>query len=189
MARQYISSDGGVINENLSVQYISSDGGVINETSGSSSLSLSLSWVEDNDVMSITSTISTPLNLSISWTEDDDVNSLTVNIDVPVLTGTLNWTEENDAMTIALNIILPAGTLITGQFKNNTGQVLSSLTGLTVAVLDGTTLASIRTFTNQTTDDSGIMTLNDALFETDTTYAIITTNSSGTLGAEMAVAT
>lgn len=162
MARQYFSSDGGVINETGTRQYFSSDGGVVNETDGGAA---------------------TP-SATISWTEANDTFSVTVNVTVSNPSATLSWTEANDVCSVSANVAGASGTLTTLAFKNNTGSVLANLTGLTVTVLNMSTFAFVKTFTGQTTNASGIMAINDALFVSGTEYAVIVRNASGNLGAE-----
>jgi hypothetical protein len=78
-----------------------------------------------------------------------------------------------------------AGTLTTSAFKNNTGQLLPNLTGLTVAVLNATTMAFVKTFTSQVTNASGVMAVMDPLFVSGTEYIVVTKNADGTaIGAE-----
>lgn len=83
-----------------------------------------------------------------------------------------------------------AGMLTTQPFKNGIGQVLANLSSLTVAVLSIPALASVKTFSSQTTNGSGVNTINDAAITPGAKYAHVTTNASGTvIGAEIITAT
>jgi hypothetical protein len=189
MARQYFSSDGGVINETVNKQYVSSDGGVVNETGGSTSATSTISWTESNDTCSITASVSVNATGTISWTEADDVTSITVNVSVGSVSSSLNWTEANDTMSVTASVATSGGTLTTGAFKNNTGSVLASLSGLTVAVLDLTAMTFVKVFTSQTTNGSGVMVITDPLIVAGTQYAVVTKNASNVLGVEKYQAT
>jgi hypothetical protein len=82
-------------------------------------------------------------------------------------------------------IAASAGALTTSAFKNNTGQLLPNLSGLTVAVLNATTLAFVKTFTGQVTNASGVMSITDPLFVSGAEYIVVTKNTDGTaIGAE-----
>lgn len=189
MARQYFSSDGGLINETVNKQYVSSEGGVVNETGGSTSATSTISWTEANDTCAITSTVSVNATGTISWTEANDTASVTINVVQSNVTSTMSWTEATDTMSVTASVATSGGTLTTGAFKNNTGSVLANLTGLTVTVLDLTTMTFIKVFTGQTTNGSGVMIINDALFNAGTQYAVVTKNASNILGVEKYQAT
>jgi hypothetical protein len=184
MARQYLSSDGGLINETVTKQYVSGDGGVANETGGSSVVTSSISWTEANDTCSITSTVSLNASGTISWTEANDTTAVTVNVTQSNASATLSWTEAADTTALTSSVAASGGTLTTGAFKNNTGTVLASLSSLTVAVLNLSTMTFVKVFTNQTTNGSGVMVITDALLNAGTQYAVVTKNASNVLGVE-----
>lgn len=182
MARQYIS-DGGAINETGSYQYVS-DNGVLNETSGTLSPSAVISWTESADTFSATGNVSGgAVSSTISWTEEADTFSVSVTVIASSISGTVSWTEAGDTFAISATASA-SGTLTTGVFKNNTGSVLSNLSGLTVTVLNLSTMAFVKTFTGQTTSGTGVMSINDPLFTSGTWYAVVTKNASDVLGVE-----
>ena len=68
-------------------------------------------------------------------------------------------------------------TVITSSaFKNNTGTVLASLTNVTAWVHNPTTGALVVKLTGQTTNASGVLTLNDAAIVSATTYRVVYRN-------------
>lgn len=68
-------------------------------------------------------------------------------------------------------------TVITSSaFKNNTGTVLASLTDVTAWVYNPTTGALVVKLTGQTTNGSGVLTLNDAAIVSATTYRVVYRN-------------
>lgn len=68
-------------------------------------------------------------------------------------------------------------TVITSSaFKNNTGTVLASLTNVTAWVHNPTTGALVVKLTGQTTNGSGVLTLNDAAIVSATTYRVVYRN-------------
>ena len=186
---QYVGSD-GVVNETSTTQYVGSDGGVTNETTSGAATpaTATISWTDTSDTHSITATITVLPVGSLAWGEVDDTHNITANVTITTVTSTLSWTEASDVHSVTVNVTIAAGTLTTGQFKNLNGQVLANLTGLTVTVLSLATLNFVKTVTGAGTNASGVMTLNDALFVSGTSYAIVAVNAAGTLGAEKAVA-
>ena len=66
-----------------------------------------------------------------------------------------------------------AGTITTDPLVNNTGTVLANETGLTVAVLTALTGTLVVTKTNQTTNASGVMSINDPLIAAGTAYKVV----------------
>lgn len=129
----------------------------------------------------------TPVDGTLTWTEADDISAITAAITVEGVSGTITYTEDDDVCSIAANVAV--GTITSGVFKNNTGSILASLTGLTVTVLNASTLAFVKNFTSRTTNGSGVMILQDSLLVIGTEYAVVTTNVTGTLGVEKYTAT
>lgn len=121
---------------------------------------------------------------TVSYTEANDTSAITANVTTTSVAATISYTEANDTSAITANVASSTGAITTAAFKNNTGSVLASLTALTVTILNASTLAFVKTFTNQTTNASGVMALTDALLVSGTQYAVVTTNASGTLGVE-----
>ncbi len=190
MARQYVGPGGGLINETGARQYVGPDGQLFNETSGGGGTpSATISWTESDDTTIISTTVTILPAASLAWTEANDGSAVTVNVTITTVTGSMSWTEANDTSAVAVTVAVVAGTLSTEHFTNNTGTILANLTGLTVTVLDMSTFAFVKTFTGQTTNASGVLTINDPLFVSAVQYAIVTRNASGVLGVEKATAT
>lgn len=83
-----------------------------------------------------------------------------------------------------------SGILTTAAFKNGADQVLANLTGLVVKVCGLPSMATVATFTNETTDANGVNVVSSVDIVSGTKYAHITTNSLGTvIGAEILLAT
>lgn len=94
-----------------------------------------------------------------------------------------------DAALFAGSAGTVAATLTTAPFKNNTGTVLAGLTGLTVAAIRMTDFALAGVFTGQTTNGSGVMTINSTSITAGVEYAVVTRNAAGVLGVEKYTAT
>lgn len=83
-----------------------------------------------------------------------------------------------------------SGILTTAAFKNGADQVLANLTGLVVKVCALPSMATVATFTGETTDANGVNVVSSVDIVSGTKYAHITTNSLGTvIGAEILLAT
>lgn len=123
---------------------------------------------------------------SLNWTEETDITAITGDITVSGTSGVMTWTEEADIAS--LSGAVATASIVTSAFKNNTGSVLANLTGLTVAVLNISGLTTVKVFTGQTTNASGVMTLVDVLLVQGSEYAVVTTNAAKTLGVEKYVA-
>ena len=77
------------------------------------------------------------------------------------------------------------GTITTAAFKNNTGTVQASLTGLTVALLRFSDFAFAGVLTGQATNGSGVMTITDQIATPGVEYLLVTRNAAGTaIGCE-----
>lgn len=67
----------------------------------------------------------------------------------------------------------------TNPIRNNTGTLLTGLSGLTVHVRNSTTLAHVVTLTNQTTNGSGVMHIESLSMLNGTTYIVDAMDSTG----------
>jgi hypothetical protein len=76
------------------------------------------------------------------------------------------------------------GTITSPVLKNNTGTVLSSLSGVTVYVHNPTTGALVVKLTGQTTDGSGVLTCSSASIVPSTAYRVIVVLETGAEGMD-----
>ena len=72
------------------------------------------------------------------------------------------------------------GTITTQPLKNNTGTVLSSLLVEKIAAIKLSDLSVAATWTNQTTNGSGVFVLTSAGLVSGTNYLLVTSDSTGT---------
>lgn len=94
-----------------------------------------------------------------------------------------NSTQSNTSTQGAITIAESTGTITTHPFKNNAGDPLTGLTGLTVAILDLATMTEVVVLTGQTTDAStAVMTLTHALIVPGTWYAVAPKSATDILG-------
>jgi hypothetical protein len=103
---------------------------------------------------------------------------------------TLTIGTESDIWTVTTVAAASVGTITTGAFKNNTGTLQTSLTGLRVVVLDPTDGTTVLNSAGNTTHaTTAVLTLSDAALTPATTYGVITLNTAGTaIGAELITA-
>lgn len=149
MARQYVSSDGGLINETGSRQYVSSDGGIVNETVAAGG----------------------DIALTIAWTESADVFAMSGSVVASGVSVAAAWTEGADVTVIAGSVAAAGGVITTPTLKNNTGTILASETGVVVNVYDATTGALVVRKTGLTSSAGGVVTVTDVLIIPATSYA------------------
>lgn len=76
------------------------------------------------------------------------------------------------------------GTITTPALKNNTGTVLANESGITAFVYNPVTGELIIKLTGQTTNGSGVMTLNDASIVSGTQYRVVIILGSGAEGMD-----
>lgn len=82
-----------------------------------------------------------------------------------------------------------AGTLTTAPLKNNAGALLANETGATAFVHNVATGALVVMKTGQTTNASGVMTINDAAIVPGTLYRVIVKLTSAAEGLDKLTAT
>ncbi len=80
------------------------------------------------------------------------------------------------------------GTITSPTLKNNTGTVLSGLSGITVYVHNPTTGALVVKLTGQTTNGSGVLTCSDASIVAATAYRVIVVLGTGAEGMDTVTA-
>lgn len=76
------------------------------------------------------------------------------------------------------------GTISTDPISNAANVIAGNLTGLTVTVLDATTLAAVQTFTNASTGADGRCVVTGASLVVGTLYAVAIRDANGNLGIE-----
>lgn len=95
------------------------------------------------------------------------------------------WSNPTNFTTAAVSV---DGTLTSNVFSNNTGQILSNLTGLTVYVYNKNTGVLVVSKSSETTNGSGICTITDASIVAATQYMVVFTNGTD-YGIELLTAT
>lgn len=81
------------------------------------------------------------------------------------------------------------GTITTSPLRNNTGTLLSNLTGVTVDVYDPMNGALLTRVTNQTTDSNGVCSVSDASILVASSYRVVVNTSGTAEGIERLTAT
>lgn len=154
----------------------------VNDTcaiAGGINVTAAISRTEDNDVWAITCNVAvTSVTAQVSYTESDDTCSVSLNVKI---NSTAAWTEANDTCAITGSVVTVVS-ITTQPFKNNTGTVLANLTSLTVTILNGSTLAFVKNFTNETTDGSGVMVIPDNVMTSGVEYAVVVADAFGVVG-------
>lgn len=94
-----------------------------------------------------------------------------------------NCTQANTSSSGTITVE-STGILTTPPLKNNTGTLLANETGATAYVYNVTTGALVLTKTSQTTNSSGVMTIEDAALVPTTQYRVVVVLASGAEGMD-----
>jgi hypothetical protein len=126
---------------------------------------------------------SSPPAAAISWSEGPETYAAIGYIGTLGVTAVASWVEGPETYALVGNIT--PSKLISLPCANNTnGAVLANVSGLTVTVLKLSDMSFVKTFTGQSADSLGVITISDALFITGTQYVMTVKDSTGGIGAE-----
>ena len=151
--------------------------------------SYTLAWPAGADNIAVTS-YERSLDGGTTWTDVGNVLSVNVGGRTPATTDQVRVRAKdaagNVSVALSASVNLPAaggganGTIVTPPLKNNTGTLLSNLTGVTVNVYDQNTGALIVRKTGLSSSSAGVVTISDAAILVGMAYAYeVVTASNG----------